>query len=63
MIRNPIVAALSFGLAFHLIAGGLVVAWVARPFDGAHLILAPALILAGAAILVRFHVVSGRTPR
>lgn len=63
MIRNPIVAALSFGLAFHLVAAGLVVAWVATPFDGAHLILAPALILAGAAILARFHVVSGRTPR
>lgn len=61
MIRNPISVALTCGLAFHLIAAGLVVAWVARPFDGAHLILAPALILAGGALLIRFHIVSGRT--
>ncbi|KON72572.1 hypothetical protein M768_13775 [Cellulosimicrobium cellulans F16] len=37
-----------------LLVGGVLVAWQARPFDGAHLILAPGLILAGAGLLARF---------
>ncbi|MFD4992861.1 hypothetical protein ACFWH7_04560 [Cellulosimicrobium cellulans] len=37
-----------------LLVAGVLVAWQARPFDGAHLILAPGLILAGAGLLARF---------
>ena len=37
-----------------LLVAGVLVAWQASPFDGAHLILAPGLILAGAGLLGRF---------
>lgn len=37
-----------------LLVAGVLVAWRARPFDGAHLILAPALIITAAALAGRF---------
>lgn len=60
---NPLGVAMVLAVAFLLIAAGLVIGWVAQPFNGAHLIAAPALIVAGGALLVRIHVVSGRSAR
>ncbi|MFJ1510925.1 DUF983 domain-containing protein [Cellulosimicrobium funkei] len=37
-----------------LFVAGVLVAWQASPFDGAHLILAPGLIIAAAALATRF---------
>lgn len=37
-----------------MVVAGVLVAWRARPFDGAHLILAPGLIIAAAALATRF---------
>ncbi|MBE9924456.1 hypothetical protein G8C93_00930 [Cellulosimicrobium cellulans] len=37
-----------------LLVAGVLVAWQASPFDGAHLILAPALIITAAALAGRF---------
>lgn len=37
-----------------LLVAGVLVAWQASPFDGAHLIASPLLILAGAGLLGRF---------
>ncbi len=60
---NPLGVAMVLALAFLLIAAGLVIAFVAKPLDGANLIAAPTLIAAGGAILARVHIVSGRNAR
>lgn len=58
---TPAGAAVVIATIVALLVAGVLVAWRARPFDGAHLILSPLLILAGAGLLARFvHVARHR---
>lgn len=51
---TPAGVAVLVAMVTTLLVAGVLVAWQARPFDGAHLILAPGLILAAAALAARF---------
>jgi len=57
---NPAGVAIALGAVCVLLLAGILVAWTSEPFTGGHLIAAPLLILAAAALLGRFVYVQGK---